>query len=117
MHRLGGGRGPANGLMRPAGATLLMLPALLGLAGCAPIPVEQAERLCLSRARDAIAPRGEIGLGVGSEGYRGGYVQLDISSDYIRGRDPAQVFYECVRSRSGQPPTRPLSEQPGWAGR
>ncbi len=98
------------------GAHILLVP-LLGLAACAPIPVEQAERACLSDARDATGPRTEMGIGVGSHGYRGGYVNIGVSSDYIMGRDPSQVFSNCVQRRSGQMPTRPLYEQPGWRAR
>ena len=39
---------------------------------------------------------------------------VSVSSDYIRGRDPAVVFHDCVVRRSGQVPTRPLHEQPGY---
>jgi hypothetical protein len=39
-----------------AGAQLILIPLVLGLAGCAPIPVEQAERACLADARDATGP-------------------------------------------------------------
>lgn len=100
------------------GAPLLLIPAsVLGLAACAPIPVEQAERACLASARDATGPRTEMGVGVGSHGYRGGYLQIGVSSDYIMGRDPAQVFQDCVIRRSGQLPERPLYDQPGWRGR
>ncbi len=97
------------------GAPALLVPALLlGLAACAPIPVEQAERACLAAARDATGPRTEMGIGVGSHGARGGFVSVGVSSDYIMGRDPAQVFENCVQRRSGQMPQRPLYEQPGW---
>ncbi len=93
-------------------------PALLGLAACALAPVRisvaEAERLCMVQALDARAPRTEVGLGIGSHGYRGGFVRVDLSSDQILGRDPSQVFNECVRRRSGQQPTRPLYQQPGW---
>lgn len=96
------------------GAQMLLVPALLGLAACAPIPVEQAERACMTDARDARGPRTEMGVGVGSHGARGGFVQVGLSSDYIMGRDPSQVFQECVQRRSGQMPRRPLYDQPGW---
>jgi hypothetical protein len=100
------------------GAQSLVVPALLlGLTACAPIPVEQAERACLSDARDATGPRTEMGVGVGSHGYRGSYLQIGMSSDYIMGRDPSQVFQDCVRRRSGRMPRQPLYEQPGWGGR
>lgn len=99
------------------GAQMLLVPALLGLAACAPIPVEQAERACLADARDATGPRTEMGIGVGSHGYRGGYINIGVSSDYIMGRDPSQVFQDCVQRRSGQMPQRPLYDQPGWRAR
>lgn len=93
---------------------LALVPALLGLAACAPVPVAQAERGCLDEARGARAPQTEVGFGVGSHGVRGGFVQVGLSSDYIMGRDPAEVFNQCVQRRSGQMPSRPLYEQPGW---
>jgi hypothetical protein len=96
---------------------LALLP--LGLVACGPVPVAQAEQSCLRDARLAERPRGEVALGVGS-GPRGtssfGRVTLDVSSDYLMGRDPALVFDRCVMNRSGQMPERPLSEQPGWRG-
>ena len=100
-----------------AGAQLILIPLLLGLAACAPIPVEQAERACLADARDATGPRTQMGIGVGSHGYRGGFVQIGVSSDYIMGRDPSKVFQDCVIRRSGKLPERPLYEQPGWRAR
>lgn len=103
--------------MRGCGALLVMTPALLGLMACAPIPVDRAERACLASARDATGPRTEMGVGVGSQGVRGGYVQVGVSSDYIMGRDPSSVFQECVLRRSGQLPLVPLYDQPGWRAR
>lgn len=97
-----------------AAALAVLVPALLGPAACAPIPVEQAERACMASAQDARGPRTQVGLGVGSHGYRGGFVSVDLSSDYVMGRDPSQVFQNCVQRRSGRMPTRPLYEQPGW---
>lgn len=95
-------------------ARLLLVLALPGLAACAPLTVDQAERACLGAARDATGPRAEMGVGFGSHGARGGFVQVEMSSDYIMGRDPSQVFQDCVLRRSGQMPTRPLYDQPGW---
>lgn len=103
--------------MHGRGALLVLIPALLGSAACAPIPVDRAERACLSSARSARGPDTEMGVGVGSHGVRGGYLQVGVSSDYIMGRDPSQVFQECVLRRSGQMPTRALYEQPGWKAR
>jgi hypothetical protein len=88
---------------------------LLLLAACAPIPVERAEQMCLNDARLATGPRGTLGVGVSTDGPRA-TLDVTVSSDYLAGRDPAQVFAACVRRRSGQPPTRPLYDQPAWRG-
>ena len=105
--------------MRAWAAPFRSVPLLAALAACAPIPVEQAERVCLRDAELAQAPRGEVALGVGSGGggsRLGGSVDLEISSDYIMQRDPSDVFNRCVVNRSGQMPTRVVADQPGWRG-
>ncbi len=102
---------PANRTGR-AGVVL----SVLLLASCGPIPVQRAERECLEQARAATAPRGKIWVGGNSAGRTGGGVEVTISSDYVLGRDPSQVFDACVMRRSGQRPSRPLIEQPDWTG-
>ncbi|WP_430464904.1 hypothetical protein [Tabrizicola sp.] len=97
-------------------AALMTLFALPPLAACGPIPVDQAERLCVERANQALRPRGEVALGVGSGGRAVGGLDVTISSDFLLGRDPAQVYDACVKARSGQFPTRALGDQPGWVG-
>jgi hypothetical protein len=59
------------------------------------------------RARLAAQPRGEVGVGVGSEGPFAG-ASLTISSDFIARRDPQLVYENCFRSLTGAGPTRPL---------
>ncbi|MDP5308303.1 hypothetical protein [Paracoccus spongiarum] len=90
------------------------------LAGCAPLPVERAEASCLRDAELASGPRGQVTMGVAGGGGRSsgaiGSVELNISSDYLMGRDPSDVFNRCVLRRSGQMPTRSLADQPGWRG-
>lgn len=106
--------------MTPARASALALAALLPLAACGPVPVDQAERSCLEDARAATGPRGEISMGVGTDGRRSwpaGSVEISVSSDYIMGRDPSDVFNNCVMRRSGQMPTRVLADMPGWRAR
>lgn len=91
----------------------LLLPLL---AACGPISVAEAERQCFERARLAQQPRGEVMIGVGSGGRRAAGVEVEISSDYLMGRDPAAVYETCVMSKSGEPPSRPLYARPDWKG-
>lgn len=95
----------------------LLLPLLLPvLAACGPVTVEQAERQCFERARLAASPRGEVGVGVGSDGRMAASVGLTVTSDYLAGADPSAVFDACVYQKSGQPPSRPLYSFPEWKG-
>ncbi|MDM7255616.1 MAG: hypothetical protein P3W90_002835 [Paracoccus sp. (in: a-proteobacteria)] len=90
---------------------------LLALASCGPVPVAQAERSCLADAQAALGPKSEVAIGmVGGRGGVSPYgkVSLEVSSDYLAGRDPAEAYDRCVMRRSGQMPTRPLYDQPGW---
>ena len=105
--------------MRRPALVLAGLAAAATLAACGPIPVDQAERVCLDNARLAQAPRSTaaIGVGIGDGDVRPyGRFELDVSSDYIRGRDPSAVYQQCVLRRSGQLPTRALYDMPGWVG-
>ena len=92
---------------------LLLLPILV-LAACGPITVEQAERQCFERARLAQQPRGEVGIGITSNGDAAGVLELEVSGDYLMGRDPAAVYETCVVAKSGEPPSRPLYARPDW---
>jgi hypothetical protein len=93
------------------------LPLLLLLAACGPIPLAEAERQCVERARLAQQPRGEFAVGVGSDGRPSTELSVEVTSDFLAGNDPAAVYDSCVRQRAGQAPSRPLSAQPGWTGR
>lgn len=84
------------------------------LTACGPVSVEQAERECFQRARLAQQPRGEVGIGVTTDGGAVGVLELDVSSDYLMGRDPAAVYETCVMAKSGEPPSRPLYARPDW---
>ncbi len=94
----------------------LALPLLALLAACGPIPLEEAERRCTEQARLAQQPRGNVAVGVNSKGQTAANFELHVTSDYIMGRDPAEVYKSCVKSRSGQFPSRALQDQPGWRG-
>jgi hypothetical protein len=93
---------------------ILAVPLLL--VACGPIPLAQAERQCFDRARLAQQPRGEVSVGVGSGGRTASSFRLDVSSDYIMGRDPSAVYDSCVYQKSGQAPSRPLYSFPEWKG-
>ncbi len=101
--------------MIQTGAIRRGAPLLLLLAACGPIPVADAERICLDRARDAAGPRGEVAMGV-SGGKAVSRVRVDISTDYLSGRDPSAVYDQCVLQKSGQPPRRPLTSRNDWRG-
>jgi len=88
------------------------LPLLLLLAACGPMALPDAERACVADAQLAQHPRGEVGLGMGSDGRTAAHFELNISSDYLMQRDPDQVFAACVQSRAGQQPSRPFSAMP-----
>ncbi len=86
--------------------------AVLTLTACGPIPRAQAERECLHQARLAQHPRGSVGVGMDSSGNVRPTFDVTISSDYIQGRDPSQVYDNCVMRRSGEMPSRPFSSIP-----
>lgn len=96
-------------------AVLILAPAI-ALAACGPVPVNRAEEQCFDRARLAAKPRGMISAGVNSNGDAMGGLKLEVSSDYLMGRDPSAIFDTCVYQKSGQPPTRPLYSFPDWRG-
>ena len=81
--------------------------ALPLLVACGPVSEENAYAQCTERARLAVQPRGEIGVGYGTGGAaaRG---SVTISSDFIAGRDPQVVYDNCFRQLTGAGPTRPF---------
>lgn len=94
-------------------AALALLTLPLALSACGPVSVAQAEQQCFERARLAAAPRGEVGIGFGTDGPAAN-LEIGISSDYIAGRDPSAVYDACVMQKSGQPPRLPLYMRPDW---
>lgn len=83
--------------------------ALLALTACEtpPMDPERAARYCEDRARAAQGPTGRVTLGANSQS--GGFVggEIGVSSDFLTGRDPLDVYEECVRARTGAGPIRP----------
>lgn len=89
-----------------------ILIAGLALAACGPVSPERAADMCEERANAAVGPTGQVGVGVGSDGARG-KLEIGITSDYIQGRDPYEVYESCVRQKTGQGPIRPLELREG----
>lgn len=91
--------------MRAALAVLTLV-----LAACGPISPQRAADICEERAQAAQGVTGEVGVGIASGGklHTDVDVGISISSDFIRGRDPYQVYDSCVRQKTGQGPIRPL---------
>ena len=81
--------------------------ALAALSACTPPTPEQAAARCEERARAAQAPDIGITLGVNSDSgpYAGG--RISVSGDYIAGRDPMDVYEDCVMRLTGAEPVRP----------
>ncbi len=87
---------------------LLSIAVLLAAAACGPISPERAADICEERARAAAGPTGEVAVGVNSDGKVRSSLSIGVTSDYLQGRDPYQVYDSCVRQKTGQGPIRPL---------
>lgn len=92
----------------------LLLLSLVALTACGPISVAEAERQCFERARLAQQPRGAITVGASSDGRKSAGLELNVSSDFLMGKDPSAVYESCVMQKSGEPPSRPLYARPDW---
>lgn len=97
--------------MRYAVSLILVL-----LAACGPMSLSEAERQCFERARLAQQPRGEIAVGASSDGRKAAGFELNVSSDFLLGKDPSAVYESCVMSKTGQAPSQPLYMRPDWKG-
>ena len=91
------------------------LAAVALIAGCSsePVSVRQAMEMCMEPARKAAGPTGTFGLGFGSEGGVSSSLSIELTGDYLIGRDPDEVFEECVVRQSGAVPDQPYSELVG----
>ncbi len=88
--------------------TLCFILGATAMSACASeITPEQAADRCEERAQAAQAP--EVGVTVGVNSNTGRYVDgsISLTSDYLRGRDPFDVYESCVINLTGQPPIRP----------
>ena len=102
-------------LLAPHIGLLGALAMLALLAACGPMSVERAEEACYERARLAAGPRGMVAVGAGSAG-PASKVRVTVSSEWLQGKDPAELYNSCVYQKSGQLPRRPLYDRPGWKG-
>ncbi|WP_233193000.1 hypothetical protein [Acidimangrovimonas sediminis] len=103
-------------MTRAGGYAALALAGLTsGLSACGPVSPAEAQRMCTERARLAAHPRGYIALGRGSHGmaWQG---EVNISSDFVQGRDPSAVYETCVVQKTGHAPSTPLYDRPDWKG-
>ncbi|MCC6007710.1 MAG: hypothetical protein JJU40_08525 [Rhodobacteraceae bacterium] len=112
----------ASYLMRAAGrgrrarhatagrAAAAALAGALALSGCGlplMMDMETAMRVCRDEARSAMGPRVNLDLATGTGGPRVGGA-VEISTDWLFGRDPERIYTDCVVRRTGELPTRPL---------
>lgn len=93
---------------------LVALPVLMLMTACGPMSLAEAERQCFERARLAKQPRGSVSVGASSDGRRSAGFELNVSSDYLLGKDPSAVYDSCVMQKAGEPPSRPLYLRPDW---
>jgi len=86
----------------------LLTAAALLLSACGPATPERAHATCSERARAALGPTGTFSIGTGSGGTTTG-ASISISTDFLRGRSPEDVYQSCYTQLTGTAPTRPLS--------
>ncbi len=91
----------------------IVLTGALALSACAkpePISVERAMAQCTERARAAVKPDVSVGvgIGIGRKVRTGVGIGIELSSDYLKGTPPEEVYETCVVAKSGEKPTEPL---------
>ncbi len=93
-------------------AHVVLASAVAVLSSCAaePVSVERAMAMCESQAREAAAPVKSLEIGANSDGNVSTSVSIGLSAAYLAGRNPDEVFENCVIARSGEEPTRLYSE-------
>lgn len=85
----------------------LLIPSFLAACQTGPMDPLRAARLCEERARAAQGPTGEVAVGASSSDGPFAALGITLSSDYLRGRDPQEVYRTCVAERTGAEPVRP----------
>lgn len=94
------------------GLSILILPMLV-LSGCGPMTPERAAAFCEERAQAAQGPTGRIAVGVNSRSGTYASGEIGVSGDFLRGRDPLEVYESCVFQQTGQAPIRPPALRAG----
>ena len=89
-----------------------MFAVALLCSACGPVPLPMAEQQCIEPAQLAQRPRGSFGIVADNRGNVGASLTVGISSDYVQGRDPDQVYATCVQNKSGLRPSLPFSALP-----
>ena len=93
--------------------SVLMLAVAMAVAGCGagePLSVEEAMVECEGAARQATRPTASVTVGVNSEGAVSSGFIIGVTDDFLAGRDPEDVYRDCVVRRSGKEPSRPFEE-------
>lgn len=98
--------------MRAHFAVPVLITLAAALSGCGPVPVEVAERQCFDQLRPKAPLTGEAGMGVTSDGFRS-KVKVEFNLGSTVTGDPSAAYNSCVKSRSGQMPSRPWWEIAG----
>ncbi len=86
---------------------MLLLGSMLAACETKPVPVEVAMEQCKKRAASAASPTGTVKVGVDSKGNVSSGLIIELSTDYIAGKEPAEVYERCVVQKSGDKPTQP----------
>ncbi len=84
-----------------------VIAGLVVLASCGPPTPEQAAQRCEERAQSAQGPDVGVTIGASSDGGPFASASIGVSGDFLRGRDPLEVYESCVIDLTGQPPIRP----------
>ena len=81
--------------------TTLSFCFLIGCATSEPITLtqKQIESICHNKKIEATKPTTNLSLATGSEGPKY-QIGITMSSDYIAGRDPNEVYKQCIMSFS-----------------
>jgi hypothetical protein len=88
----------------------LVVPVLILLTAACTLPPPDPEvvaRECEQRAREAQGPTGSLTIGLNSRSGPSVEGAIGVNSNFLRGRDPMEVYSSCVYQRTGQGPIRP----------